>query len=84
MPRLRDGPVNFIQDRPLTQRQSNALHGILDGLSNREIALKLHMSESSVKAVVQELFDKAGVRTRSQLVRVAIEKHTRDWIKSLG
>jgi DNA-binding NarL/FixJ family response regulator len=73
---------NSIQDRPLTRRQSNALHAILDGLSNREIAARLNMSESSVKAIVQELFDKAGVRTRSQLVRVAIEKHMRDWIKS--
>jgi len=83
-PRLSDGRVNSIQERPLTKRQSNALHAILDGLSNREIAARLNMSESSVKAVVQELFDKAGVRTRSQLVRVAIEKHTQDWIKPLG
>ncbi len=68
--------------RPLTSRQSDVLRGILDGLANKEIAWKLDASESSVKAVIQELFCKAGVRTRSQLVRIAIEKHSSDWLKS--
>jgi two-component system, NarL family, nitrate/nitrite response regulator NarL len=66
--------------RPLTRRQASALRGILDGLGNREIGEKMNLSESSVKAIIQELFHKAGVRTRSQLVRVAIEKHSADWI----
>lgn len=68
--------------RPLTARQSEVLRGILDGLANKEIAWKLKTSESSVKAVIQELFHKAGVRTRSQLVRIAIENHSSDWLKS--
>jgi two-component system nitrate/nitrite response regulator NarL len=68
--------------RPLTVRQSEVLHGILDGLANKEIAWKLKISETSVKAVIQELFRKAGVRTRSQLVRIAIEKHSSDWLKA--
>lgn len=67
--------------RSLTLRQSEVLRGILDGLANKEIAWKLNVSESSVKAVIQELFHKAGVRTRSQLVRIAIEKHAADWLK---
>jgi len=67
--------------RPLTARQSEVLRGILDGLANKEIAWKLKTSESSVKAVIQELFHKAGVRTRSQLVRIAIERHSADWLK---
>jgi len=68
--------------RPLTSRQSEVLRGILDGLTNKEIAWNLKVSESSVKAVIQELFHKAGVRTRSQLVRIAIEKHSTDWLQS--
>jgi len=68
--------------RPLSARQSEVLRGILDGLANKEIAWKLNASESSIKAVIQELFRKAGVRTRSQLVRIAIEKHSSDWLKS--
>ncbi|MFZ0516407.1 MAG: response regulator transcription factor [Acidobacteriaceae bacterium] len=68
--------------RPLTLRQQDVLSGILDGLTNKEIAWNLKVSESSIKAVVQELFHKAGVRTRSQLVRIAIEKHGADWLSS--
>jgi two-component system, NarL family, nitrate/nitrite response regulator NarL len=67
--------------RPLTTRQSEVMRGILDGLTNKEIAWNLKVSESSIKAVIQELFHKAGVRTRGQLVRIAIEKHTSDWLK---
>jgi DNA-binding NarL/FixJ family response regulator len=70
------------RSRPLSIRQSEVLRGILDGLGNKEIAWKLNASESSIKAVIQELFRKAGVRTRSQLVRIAIEKHSSDWLKS--
>jgi DNA-binding NarL/FixJ family response regulator len=66
---------------PLTSRQSEVLRGILDGLTNKEIAWNFNASESSIKAVIQELFHKAGVRTRSQLVRIAIEKHSSDWLK---
>jgi len=71
----------YARARPLTQRQSEVLRGILDGLANKEIAWKLNLSESSVKAVIQELFRKGGVRTRSQLVRIAIEKHSSDWLQ---
>lgn len=69
------------QRRPLTVRQSEVMRWILDGLTNKEIAWKLNVSESSIKAVIQELFHKAGVRTRSQLVRIAIEKHSVDWLR---
>jgi DNA-binding NarL/FixJ family response regulator len=69
------------QTRPLTQRQREVMRGILDGFTNKEIAWNLKASESSIKAVIQELFHKAGVRTRSQLVRIAIEKHSTDWLK---
>jgi two-component system, NarL family, nitrate/nitrite response regulator NarL len=72
---------NHERAQPLTSRQSGVLRGILDGLTNKEIAWNLKASESSIKAVIQELFHKAGVRTRSQLVRIAIEKHSSDWLK---
>jgi two-component system, NarL family, nitrate/nitrite response regulator NarL len=71
----------FERTQPLTSRQKEVLRGILDGLTNKEIAWNLRVSESSVKAVIQELFHKAGVRTRSQLVRIAIEKHASDWLR---
>jgi two-component system, NarL family, nitrate/nitrite response regulator NarL len=70
------------QSRVLTPRQSQVLRGVLDGLTNKEIALNLNVSETLVKDTMQKLFRKAGVRTRSQLARVAIEKHADDWLKS--
>ncbi len=68
--------------RSLSERQRQVLRSILDGLTNKEIAAKLQVSETSIKATIQELFNKAGVRTRSQLVRIAIEKHSADWLRS--
>jgi two-component system, NarL family, nitrate/nitrite response regulator NarL len=78
----RDQTERMEHTRTLTTRQIDVLKGILDGLANKEIAWNLKTSESSVKAVIQELFHKAGVRTRSQLVRIAIEKHSADWLNS--
>jgi two-component system, NarL family, nitrate/nitrite response regulator NarL len=75
---------NSDRTRSLTARQSEVLRGILDGLANKEIAWKLNTSETSVKAAIQELFNKAGVRTRSQLVRIAIEQHSSDWLRPRG
>jgi two-component system nitrate/nitrite response regulator NarL len=44
-------------------------------MTNKEISSHLAISESYVKAVLQQLFAKTGVRTRSRLVRVALERH---------
>ncbi|HEV3060689.1 MAG TPA: LuxR C-terminal-related transcriptional regulator [Vicinamibacterales bacterium] len=57
----------------LTQRQERVLAKVCEGLSNKEIATAEGVSESAVKATVQQLFHKARVRRRSQLVRCAIE-----------
>ena len=57
----------------LSARESGVLRGVLEGQSNKEIGAQLEMTESSVKAVLQKLFERAGVRSRSQLVRYAIE-----------
>lgn len=57
----------------LTSREQTVLAAVVDGLSNRKIGDQIGVSESSVKATLQQLFTKAGVRTRSQLVRIAVE-----------
>jgi two-component system nitrate/nitrite response regulator NarL len=62
----------------LTVREQQVLRGVLDGLANKQIASRLEVSESAVKAVLQQMFHKTGVRTRSQLVRVALERYSRD------
>lgn len=58
----------------LTLREQQVLRNVFEGLTNKEIARKIGASQSSVKATLQNLFEKAGVRTRSQLVRIAIER----------
>jgi two-component system, NarL family, nitrate/nitrite response regulator NarL len=59
----------------LTTRERLVLSFIFEGLTNKEIADRLQISESAVKSCLQHLFTKTGVRTRSQLVRVALEKY---------
>ena len=59
----------------LNERQRKVLRFVLEGLSNKEIAWRLQISESYVKAILQGLFQKTGVRTRGQLVRVAFEQY---------
>ncbi len=57
------------------ERQRKVLRFVLEGLSNKEIAGHLQISESYVKAILQGLFQKTGVRTRGQLVRIALEQY---------
>jgi two-component system nitrate/nitrite response regulator NarL len=58
-----------------TERERTTMRYLLQGLANKEIAGNLNISESAVKATLQQLFSKTGVRTRSQLVLLAIEKY---------
>jgi two-component system, NarL family, nitrate/nitrite response regulator NarL len=59
----------------LTDRERQVLLFVFEGWANKQIADKLSISESAVKASLQQLFAKMGVRTRSQLVRVALEQY---------
>ena len=61
-----------LQLNALAAREQSVLRGILSGLSNRKIADQIGVSESTVKATLQQLFKKTGVRTRSQLVRISL------------
>jgi DNA-binding NarL/FixJ family response regulator len=64
-----------------TERDREVLRAVFEGLANKEIAERLSVSESAVKASLQQLFSKTGVRTRSQLVRVALEQHRRELLE---
>ena len=67
--------------KDFTERERAVLRGVFEGLSNKEIGTRLEISESSVKAALQQLFHKTGVRTRSQLVRIALEQFAGQWSK---
>jgi DNA-binding CsgD family transcriptional regulator len=59
----------------LNARETDVLRLLVQGLANKEIAARMEISESAVKNAIQQLFGKTGVRTRSQLVRVALEQY---------
>jgi DNA-binding CsgD family transcriptional regulator len=56
----------------LTPRQQRVLAGVCEGLSNKDIAAAEGVSEGAVKATLQQLFRRTGVRRRTQLFRLAI------------
>lgn len=57
----------------LTEREQEVLQGVFEGLTNKEIGARLGVTDGAIKACMQQLFQKTRVRTRSQLVRIALE-----------
>jgi two-component system, NarL family, nitrate/nitrite response regulator NarL len=76
------GPLFRAMDRTrspkratLTDRDKTILRCILQGLTNKEIGARIEISEGAVKASVRHVCEKLGVRTRSQLVKIALEQY---------
>ena len=72
--RVRPGVSARRAPRPLTEREQHVLRGVFEGQTNKQIAAHVGVSEAAVKGTIQHLFRKRHVRTRAQLVRVAIEE----------
>lgn len=73
-------PVTFVRDQAklvslgITPRELEILELIAAGLSNREIAERVFVSENTVKTHLSRVFEKLGARRRTQAVQVA-----KDW-----
>jgi NarL family two-component system response regulator LiaR len=61
------------EDFGITPREFEILELIAQGLSNREIAAKLFVSENTVKTHSSRVFDKLGARRRTQAVQLGKE-----------
>ena len=60
-----------IYELGLSKRELEVLHLMAIGLSNQEIADKLFVSLNTVKTHISRLFDKLGVKRRTQAIEVA-------------
>lgn len=62
-----------VRELGITPREMEILEAIAQGLSTREIAAKLFVSENTVKTHSSRLFDKLNARRRTQAVQIAKE-----------
>ncbi len=61
---------------PLTRRESETLAAMADGLTNRDIAARLGISEHTVKFHVATILSKLGAASRTEAVSLAIRNGT--------
>jgi len=69
-PQVSDEP----SPEPLSPQQIVILRLIAQGLSSREIATQLYLSENTVKGYVQEMLHRLGVKNRTEAVMVAVKQ----------
>jgi DNA-binding CsgD family transcriptional regulator len=62
-----------LRDLSITKRELEILELIAQGMSNREIAEKLFVSENTVKTHSSRLFDKLSAKRRTQAVQIGKE-----------
>ncbi|HEL9627348.1 TPA: response regulator transcription factor [Streptococcus suis] len=71
-PELMD--ILLTQRSPLTNLESQLLKQVAEGLSNKEIASQLHLSDGTVRNYMTSILSKLGVENRTAAVKVAQEK----------
>ncbi len=64
----------FVPGNELTERERDVLKGMVEGLNNNEIAEKLVISLGTVKFHISNIFQKLGVDSRVEAVKMAIEQ----------
>lgn len=58
----------------LSPREADVLSALATGLSNAEVATRLHLSEKTVRNIVSRVFDKLGVKSRAQAIVLARDR----------
>lgn len=75
--------VNSSGKSLLTPREEQVVALVADGLTNREAAHELGLSEHTIKKYLLRIFDKLGISTRVELVLYAVshgEKRQAEWM----
>ncbi|MGH2700501.1 MAG: response regulator [Actinomycetota bacterium] len=68
------GRMRAPAEEALSAREIDVLGAVARGLSNREVARKLHVSEATIKTHLLHVFAKLGVDDRTAAVTVALER----------
>lgn len=79
--------VNALGSKLLTYREEQVVALVADGLSNKEIAKELNLSEHTIKKYIFHIFEKVGVSSRVELVLYAVShgsSRDAEWIASAG
>jgi len=58
----------------LTPREAEVVHLLADGMSTREISVKLHVTEHTIRNYLSAIYDKLGVSSRVELALYAVTR----------
>jgi DNA-binding NarL/FixJ family response regulator len=67
--RMSEGPMGA-----LSERETEVLVLVARGLSNYQIATEMHLAEGTVKRHLANIYEKVGVRSRSEATRLALQE----------
>lgn len=74
LPNIAEKLADRVYGNDLTARELEILQGILDGYSNKEIGLKLNITEGTVKNHINSILGKLDVSDRTQAVLCAVKR----------
>ncbi|MGM0882115.1 MAG: response regulator [Bacillota bacterium] len=60
-----------IEDVSITEKEQTILHEVSTGISNKELAVMLHVSQRNVEYQLSRIFEKLNVRSRSEAIKEA-------------
>jgi DNA-binding NarL/FixJ family response regulator len=66
--------AEHLGDEALTEREIEVLRFVAEGNRNRDIAVRLFISEETVKVHVKHIMEKLGARDRTQAVAIAVQR----------
>ncbi|ORT94400.1 DNA-binding response regulator, partial [Frankia casuarinae] len=76
--RMRQGPREDPTLASLSAREREILQHIAEGLTNRQIGTRIHLSEKTVKNYVSSILEKLGMTSRTQAAVYALKKTSED------